>query len=427
MAKRDDIIVGLDVGTTKVAAIVGEVRGDHDIDIIGIGTSPSPGLKKGVVINIQATVEAIRKAIHEAELMAACTINNVYVGISGGHIMSFNNKGVVAVSGGQVQPRDVQRVIDNAKAASIPADRDILHIIPQEYVVDGNDGIKQPTGITGVRLQCNVHIVTALRACVQNVVQCANSAGLVVQDVILQQLASAEAVLDEDEKELGVVLVDIGGGTTDVAVFHNGAIVHSSVLPIGGDHITNDIAVGLRTAKAEAEKVKVRDGCAMSSLVDPEEMIEVACVGGREPNIRKRTMLCEIIEPRIEEIFKLVENEVHASGYREVLGSGVVATGGTALMKGIDALGEELLQLPVRVGHPRPVGGLYDVVNSPKFASGLGLVLYGARNDPLRDWGDKKASAKGNGRRRDNGGRHGSDGDRRRFWEIIKGWFNEAL
>lgn len=391
MARQDEIIVGLDIGTTKVAAVVGEARADGQIDIIGVGMSPSHGIKKGVVVHVNETMDAIQRAIHEAELMAGCTVNAVYVGISGGHLKSFNNRGVVAVQNGEVGESDVQRVIDNAKAVQIPSDRQIIHTVPQEFLVDDNDGIRHPVGIAGVRLQVNVHIITALNSGVQNLRQCCERAGLHVLHCFSDLLASGQAVLEDDEKELGVVLVDIGGGTTDIAVFHNGAIVHSAVLPVGGDHITSDIAVGLRTPKAEAERIKLKHGCALSTMIDPEETIDVACVGGREPISRKRTLLCDIIEPRMEEIYRLIEREVQASNFADVLGSGVVVTGGTALLPGIAELGEDVLNLPVRIGRPKAthgqvgnngngqaaIGGLYDMVKAPNFATAVGLVLRG--------------------------------------------------
>ncbi len=381
MGRRDEIIVGLDVGTTKVAAVVGEIREDGSIDVIGVGMTASHGIKKGVVVHADETTDAIRRAIHEAELMAGCTVAAVYIGISGGHLKSFNNRGVVAIANGEVSHDDVERVIENARAVQIPADRQIVHTVPQEFLVDDNDGIKHPVGINGTRLQVNVHIITALNSGVQNVTQCAERAGLHVLNVHSELLSSALAVLEDDEKELGVVLVDIGGGTTDIAVFHNGAIVHSAVLPVGGDHITNDIAVGLRTPRKEAERIKLKHGCALSHEVEEDEMIEVACVGGREPVERRRTLLCDIIEPRMEEIFRMIEAEVQASNFADVLGSGVVVTGGTALLPGIAELGEDVLNLPVRIGKPRPMGGLYDVVRASTFATAVGLVHQGAIED----------------------------------------------
>ena len=405
MARKEEIIVGLDVGTHKVVAIVGEVKSDGGIDIIGVGSSASNGIRKGVVVNVNETMEAIQRAVHEAELMAGCTVNAVYVSVSGKDLKSFNNRGVVAVQNREVTEMDVQRVLENAKAVQIPADRTILHTVPQEFLVDDNDGIRYPIGISGVRLQVNVHIITALNSGVQNVVQCAERAGLHVLKSSAEMLASGRAVLEDDEKELGVVLVDIGGGTTDIAIYHNGFVVHSAVLPVGGDHITNDIAVGLRTPKAEAERIKIQHGCALSTMVTDDENIEVACVGGREPIVRKRKLLCDIVEPRMEEIYRLIEREIQASNFADVLGSGVVITGGTALLPGCAELGEDVLGLPVRVGYPRQVGGLRDMINSPVFSTALGLVLQGCddENETAKDAGrsrraaSKAAKAGGNG------------------------------
>ncbi len=413
MVRRDEIIVGLDVGTTKVVAVVGEVRENGLLDVIGVGTATSTGIKKGVVVNVTQTMEAIKRAIHEAELMAGCTVNAVYVGVSGGQIKSFNNRGVVAVQNNEVTETDIARVIENARAVQIPADRQIIHTVPQEFLVDDNDGIKHPVGISGVRLQANVHIITALNTSVQNVVQCAERAGLHVLKASAEMLASSLAVLEEDEKELGVVLVDIGGGTTDIAVFYNGAIVHSAVLAVGGDHITNDIAVGLRTPRAEAERIKLKHGCALSSLVEDDETIDVACVGGRDPIVRKRTLLCDIIEPRMEEIYRLIEKEVQESNFADVLGSGVVVTGGSALMPGMAGLGEEVLGMPVRVGLPRPVGGLYDLVKAPPYSTAVGLVLQGAVEEraPI---GDGKRKGRGEGRSW-------------QLWQRVRVWLSEAF
>jgi len=372
---RDQIIAGLDVGSHKVAVVVGEAKADGTIDILGVGTAPSSGIKKGVVVNVTDTKDAIVRAIHEAEVMAGCTINNVYVTVSGGHLRSFNNKGVVAVQHREVSEGDVEHVLDNAKAVQIPADRQIIHTVPQEFVVDDNDGIAHPIGISGQRLQVNVHILTALNASVQNVVQCAERAGLKVLKTTAETLASSRAVLEDDDKELGVVLVDIGAGTTDVAIFHNGFIVHSAVIPVGGDHITSDIAVGLRTPKAEAERIKLAHGCAQSAMVADDETIEVQAVGARDPVLRKRRLLCDIIEPRMEEIFRLIEREIDQSQFKDVIGSGLVITGGTALLPGVAQQGEELFGWPVRIGFPRKLGGMHPLVNSPVYAAAVGLVL----------------------------------------------------
>lgn len=415
MAKKDEIIVGLDVGTHKIAAVVGEVKHDGTLDIIGVGTSPSNGIKRGVVVNVNETKEAIERAVHEAELMAGCTVNAVYVSVSGAHLKSFNNRGVVAVQNREVTELDIERVLENAKAVQIPADRQIIHTVPQEFLVDDNEGIRQPVGICGVRLQVNVHIVTALNSGVQNVVQCAERAGLHVLKQSAEMLASGRAVLEDDEKELGVALVDIGAGTTDIAIFHNGFVVHSAVLPVGGDHITNDIAVGLRTPRAEAERIKLQHGCALSSLVEEDENIEVPVVGGREPIVRKRRLLCDIIEPRMEEIFRFIEREIQASNFADVLGSGVVLTGGTAQLPGAADLGEDVLSLPVRVGYPRPVGGLHDLVHSPVFATALGLVQQGAQDE------NEQAG------RRPTGKKSPAKGGQNGLWAKAREWFVNAF
>ena len=379
MARRDNLIVGLDVGTTKVCAIVAE-SGPEGLEIVGLGTVPSNGLRKGVVVNIDATVESIRKAIEEAELMAGCEINSVYVGIAGGHIKGFNSHGIVAIKNREVTEYDIRRVVDQARAISIPIDREVIHILPQEFIVDDQDGVRDPLGMTGVRLEARVHIVTGAITAVQNIVRCCNRCGLNVSDIVLEQLASSEAVLGPDEKEIGVALVDIGGGTTDLAIWHRGAIRHTNVLALGGNHITNDIAAGLRTPSAEAEKIKRKFGCAMAKLVSKDEVIQVPSVGGRKPRELPRQLLAEIIEPRVEEIFQLVNREIHRSGMEDLISAGVVLTGGTALLPGIEELGEQVFEMPVRVGRPNGVGGLVDVVSSPMFATGVGLVLWGRKN-----------------------------------------------
>lgn len=378
MAKRDELIVGLDIGTTKIAAIVGELT-DDGVDIIGIGTHPSNGLRKGVVTHIDNTVISIQRAIEEAELMAGCEISTVYAGIAGGHIRGFNSHGIVAVKDGEVSRADIARVIDAAKAVAIPMDKEIVHVLPQDFVVDGQDGIKEPLGMSGVRLETKVHIVTAAVTSAQNIVKCCQRCDLQVAELVLQPLASGEAVLHEDERELGVALIDIGGGTTDLTIFSEGSIVHSSVITCGGNHITNDIAVGMRTPMTEAERIKQRWGCASTSLVEPEEEIEVPSVGGRSPRRISRRILCEIIEPRVEEMFMLVQREIAKTGYADLLASGAVITGGTTIMEGMPEVAEQVLGVPVRRGSPRGVGGLIDVVRSPKFATGVGLVLYGAK------------------------------------------------
>lgn len=380
MARKDDIVVGLDIGTTKIACIIGEVT-QEGIDIIGIGSHPSTGLRKGVVINIDATINSIRKAVEEAELMAGVDVNTVYAGIAGGHIKGFNSHGIVPIKNREVRKVDLSRVVDAASAVAIPMDREVLHVIPQEYVIDDQDGIKEPLGMSGVRLEAKVHIVTASVASAQNIVKCANACGLHVSDIVLEQLASSEAVLSDDEKELGVAVVDIGGGTTDIAIYSQGSIVHTAVLSIGGHHITNDIAVGLRTPMAEAERIKHAYGCALTSRISPSETIEVPSVGGRPPRVISRSILAEIIEPRVEEIFAFVAREIVESGFEHSIASGVVITGGSTVLDFMPELAEEVLEMPVRLGYPKSVGGLIDVVRHPKYATGVGLVCYGAKHD----------------------------------------------
>ncbi|MEN9722561.1 MAG: hypothetical protein RJB38_547 [Pseudomonadota bacterium] len=382
MSNKKDFVVGLDIGTTKICCIVGEVSeaGPNSmIDIIGIGTAPSNGLRKGVVINIDSTVDSISKAVEEAELMAGVEISTVYTGIAGGHIKSFNSNGIVAIKDKEIQQGDVQRVIDAAKAVAIPLDREVIHIIPQEYVIDDQDGIRDPIGMSGVRLEAKVHIVTGAVSSAQNIIKCANKAGLNVAEICLEPIASSEAVLAQDERDIGVVLVDIGGGTSDIAIFKDGAIVHTGVLAIGGHHITNDISVGLRAPISEAEKIKIDYGCALASLVNSDDTIEVAGVGGRKPRILSRRLLAEIIEPRVEEIFQLIHTEIQKSGFANVLSGGVVITGGSTLLEGMPELAECVFEMPVKRGLPMGIGGLRDVVNSPKYATGVGLLKYGAR------------------------------------------------
>jgi len=379
MAKKGDLIVGLDIGTTKICAIVGEVT-DDGIDVIGIGTHPSRGLRKGVVVNIETTVQSIRRAIEEAELMAGCEVNTVFTGIAGGHIKGINSQGIVAVKTKEVRETDIQRVIDAAKAVAIPLDREVIHVLPQEFIIDDQGGIKEPLGMSGVRLEAKVHIVTAAVSSAQNIIKCANRTGLNVADIVLQPLASAKAVLSEEEKELGVCLVDIGGGTTDLAIFYGGAIVHTGVIALGGNNLTSDVAIGLRTPAHEAEKIKQRWGSCLPSRVSADETIEVPSVGGREPRTLARQVLVDILEPRVEEIFQLVYREIQRSGYADLIPSGVVITGGSTLLDGMTELAEEVLGLPVRQGFPQGVGGLVDVVKSPVYATGVGLVMYGCNN-----------------------------------------------
>ncbi len=381
MSKKTDLIVGLDIGTTKICCIIGEKTPEGGIDIIGLGQHPSRGLRKGVVVNIDSTVESIKSAVEEAEMMAGREIESVFVGIAGGHINSLNSHGIIAVKGKEIVEKDVERVIEAAKAIAIPLDREVIHVLPQEYVVDNQDGIKDPLGMAGVRLEAKVHIVTAAVTSAQNIVKCVNKAGLGVQDIVLEQLASSESVLSADEKELGVSMIDIGGGTSDMAIFYQGAIKHTSVLTIAGSQMTNDIAIGLRTPNNEAEKIKHAYGCAFSPLVRADETIEVSSVGGREPKTVSRQILSEIIEARSKEMFDMLDMELTNSGYRDIITSGIVLTGGASAMEGIADLAESVFQCPVRVGTPIGLGGLIDVVNNPMYATSTGLVQYGLRVD----------------------------------------------
>lgn len=384
-ATRENLIVGLDIGTTKICAIVGNVTEDG-VEIVGIGTSPSSGLRKGVVINIESTVASIKKAVEEAELMAGCDIKSVYAGIAGGHIKGINSQGVIAIKNREVSQEDIKRVIDAAKALAIPMDREVIHILPQEFIIDEQDGIREPLGMSWVRLEAKVHIVTGAVASAQNIIKSCNRAGLDVADIVLEQLASSEAVLSNDEKDLGVCLVDIGGGTTDIAIFCEGAIKYSSVLSIGGNHLTNDVAVGLRTPMIEAEKIKRNHGCCLSSMVGKDEKIEVPSVGGRQPRELSRSVLCEILGPRVEELFTLVNREIIKSGLEDSIASGVVITGGSSILEGMPELAEQVFNLPVRRGVPQRIGGLVDVVNSPVYATGVGLIVYGSKNVSVREF-----------------------------------------
>jgi cell division protein FtsA len=377
MARKEDLIVGLDIGTTKICAVVAE-QTENGVDVVGIGTHPSRGLRKGVVVDIDATVESIKHAVEEAELMGDCEISSVYAGIAGGHIRGFNSHGIVAVKDREVSEGDLRRVIDAAKAVAIPMDREVIHVIPQEFVIDDQDGIREPLGMSGVRLEAKIHIVTAAVTSAQNIVKCANKAGLNVMDIVLEPLASAEAVLSRDERDLGVCLIDIGGGTTDLAVFSDGAITHTSVLALGGNHISNDIAVGLRTPFEDAERTKKKFGVASARLLGSDDILTVPSVGGRRPREVSRKLLCEIIEPRVEEILSLARQELVKARLDERIPSGVVLSGGCAALAGIAELAEEVFESPVRVGLPARVGGLSDVVRDPMYATGVGLVLYGA-------------------------------------------------
>jgi cell division protein FtsA len=381
VARKEHYIVGLDVGTSKVAAIVAEVHEDGGLDVIGIGVTASMGIRRGVVVNLDAAVGSIKKAIEEAELTAGVEIDSVHLGLSGSHLKAFNSRGVVAVTGNnrEITREDVRRAIDAAKGVSLPAGREILHVLPQDFVVDDQDGIAVPLGMTGTRLEVNVHVVTGSVSSTQNIIACVNRAGVGVVDAVIEQLASCEAVLTTDEQELGVALVDIGGGTTDLAVFEHGSLWHTAVITMGGDHFTNDIAVGLRTPVQDAEKTKRRSGCALSSLVHEDETIQVASVGGREPRVMSRRMLSEILQPRAEEVCHALWDEIRRAGYERSLHSGIVLCGGGALLEGMAEIAEQIFDLPVRHGCPIGVGGLTDHVSSPSFATGVGLVKYAHR------------------------------------------------
>ena len=407
MAKRSDqnLMVGLDIGTSKIGAIVADVGVNGEIEIIGIGSHPSKGLKKGVVVNIESTTQSIQRAVEEAELMAGCQIDSVFAGIAGSHIQSLNSHGIVAIRDKEVSQADVDRVIDAAKAVAIPADQKLLHVIPQEFIIDEQDGIKEPVGMCGVRLEAKVHLVTGAVSAAQNIVKCVKRCGLEVDDIILEQLASSYAVLTEDEKELGVCLVDIGGGTTDIAVFTEGSIRHTAVIPIAGDQITNDIAVALRTPTQYAEDIKKKYACALTQLASPDESIEVPSVGDRAPRRLARQTLAEVVEPRYEELLTLVQNELRRSGFEDLCAAGIVLTGGCSKMEGVIDLAEEVFHIPVRLGMPGNVSGLIDVVKNPIYATGVGLLIYGSKQQ-------------GELRRE----RHG-DWVARSLWQRMKNWF----
>jgi len=405
---KNGYIVGLDIGTKKIAAIIGEITENKKIEIIGIGTSESRGLRKGVVVNLDATVDAIKKAQEEAELMAGVEINSAFIGLSGAHIKSFNSRGVIAVSGRnrEITREDIKRVIDQSKAVSIPPDREIIHIIPQEFIVDEQDGIKDPLGMSGIKLEVNVHIVTGATTSVQNLRTCISRAGIEIEQIILNQIATSTSTLTHDEMELGVGLIDIGGGTTEIAIFERGSLWYTSVIPIGGDNFTNDIAVGLRAAIPEAEKIKKKFGCVTSPLVEEQETIEVPSVGkGKKPRVLSRQLLADIIHPRAEEIFRLVDNDIKRMGYEKSLNSGIVLTGGTALLEGLEEVAEEIFDLPARRGDPMGIGGLVDRVSTPDFATSVGLILYGYNQ--WKSTGISKDRKKG-------------------FWSKFKDWLKEA-
>ena len=375
--ENKNLIVGLDIGTTKVAALVAELQPDGALEILGMGGHESKGLKKGVVVNIEETVAAIQRALEEAELMADCKISSAFTGIAGGHIRSFNSTGMVAVKDREVSALDVARAVETAKAVNIPTDQQILHVLRQEFIIDGQEDVREPLGMSGVRLEVKVHIVTGAVSAAQNIVKCVRRCGLEVNDLILQSLASARAVLSDDQRELGVCLVDVGGGTTDLAVFTHGAIRHTAVIPIAGSQITSDIAMALRTPTAEAETLKVRHGVALRQLADPNEMIEVPGIGDRPPRALSRQTLAEVIEPRVEELYQMAQKVLHDSGNEQLLSSGIVLTGGSSVMQGMVELGEEIFHMPVRMGVPRYSGGLADVVRNPRYATAVGLLLEG--------------------------------------------------
>jgi len=407
MARKSErnLIVGLDIGTSKVAAIVGEMREDGEIEVIGVGSHPSRGLKKGVVVNLEATVQSIQHAIEEAEEMAGCRIHSVYAGIAGSHISSMNSHGIVAIKEKEVTQSDVDRVIDSARAVAIPADQKILHILPQEFVIDRQEGIKEPIGMSGIRLEARVHIVTGAVSAAQNIEKCIRRCGLEVDDVILEQLASAYAVLADDEKELGVCLVDIGGGTTDIAVFTDGAIRHTAVIPIAGDQVTNDIAVALRTPAQYAEEIKIKYACALTQLAKLEDAIDVPSIGDRPSRQISRLNLAEIVEPRYEELLLLVQSELRRSGFEDLIAAGIVLSGGSAKVEGLVDLAEEIFHMPVRLGLPQYVTGLGDVIRNPAYATGVGLLLFGRQHGPHGEKGTL------------------GDGGFKSMWNKMKSWF----
>ena len=379
------IIVGLDIGTSKVAAVVGEVGPTGQVEIIGIGSHPSRGLKKGVVVNIESTVQSIQRAVEEAELMAGCEIDSVYVGIAASHIQGINSPGVVAIRDHEVGQQDIDRVIDTARAVAMPADQRVLHVLPQEYLVDNQEGVKEPLGMSGVRLEARIHLVTCAVNAVQNVEKCIERCDLAVNDVILEQLASSYSSLSDDERNLGVCLVDIGAGTTDIAVFAEGAIRHTAVIPIAGDQVTNDIAMALRTPTKHAEEIKVKYACALAQLANPDEMIQVPGTGDRPWRELSRQTLAEVVEPRYEELFTLVQAELSRSGYQDLVAAGMVLTGGSAKMEGVAELAEEIFHAPVSLALPRGVAGLSDIVRNPIYATGVGLLLYGLEQEEQSD------------------------------------------
>lgn len=405
-SSESKLIVGLDIGTSKVVAIVGAVAPGGELEIIGIGSHRSSGLKKGVVVNIESTVQSIQRAVEEAELMAGCQIHSVYAGIAGSHIRSMNSHGIVAIKDREVFSQDLERVIDAAQAVAIPADQKILHILPQEYLIDEQEGVKEPLGMSGVRLEAKVHLVTCAVNAAQNIEKCIRRCGLDVDDIILEQLASSYAVLTEDEKELGVCMVDIGGGTTDIAIFTEGSIRHTGVIPIAGDQVTNDIAMALRTPTPHAEDLKIKYACALAKLTGPEETIKVPSVGDRDPRDLSRQALAEVVEPRYDELFTLVQAELSRSGYVDMIAAGIVLTGGTAKMEGVVELAEEIFHMPVRLGTPQNISGLKDIVNNPIYSTGVGLLQYGAKQQ-------REGRSAVSGKELESS-----------WWDGVKSWFN---
>ncbi|ETR72543.1 MAG: Cell division protein ftsA [Candidatus Magnetoglobus multicellularis str. Araruama] len=410
MRDQEELIVGLDIGTTKICAVVGEVT-NEGIHIIGTGTHPSVGLRKGVIVNIESTVDSIKKAIEDAEIMAGCEISNVYAGIAGAHMQGFNSHGIIAIKGSEITQSDVQRVIEAARAVAIPMDREVIHVLPQEFIVDDQPGIQNPVGMAGVRLEVKIHIVTGAVTAVQNIVRCANRASLEINDIVLESLASGESVLMPEEKELGVALIDIGGGTTDMAIFSGKNIKHTSVIPLGGTNLTNDLAYGLRTSLTDAESIKTKHGSCIRNKVSPDDMVDISGVGGSHRGRQvPRAVLCEIIEPRMEELFALVNREVYRAGMERLIVSGYVMTGGASLLDGVAEFGEMLMEQPIRIGKPKGIKGLTDVVNNPMYATGVGLILHGASKKRK----PRKFRSK----------------DKNIFSRILqrmKGWFKEAI
>lgn len=410
--QENRMIVGLDIGTSKVVAIVGEVSPEGELEIVGIGSHRSSGLKKGVVVNIESTVQSIQRAVEEAELMAGCQIHSVYAGIAGSHIRSLNSHGIVAVKDREVFEQDVERVIDAAQAVAIPADQKILHILPQEYLIDEQEGVKEPLGMSGVRLEAKVHLVTCAVNAAQNIEKCIKRCGLEVEDIILEQLASSYSVLTDDEKELGVCMVDIGGGTTDIAIFTEGSIRHTGVIPIAGDQVTNDIAMALRTPTPHAEEIKIKYACALAKLAGENETIKVPSVGDRAPRDLSRQALAEVVEPRYDELFTLVQAELRRSGFEDLIAAGIVLTGGTAKMEGVVELAEEIFHMPVRLGAPQNVSGLTDIVNNPIYSTGVGLLHYAKQQSFDGVTGSRKIS------------KAASEDS---WWNRAKAWFQESF